>query len=96
MERPKWMPKWMSFSLVIFVTFIVWILVGSENNYVKIHDKKDEINNLKAEIKAKQDSAIFYEKKVNELNTDPETLERIAREQYGMRQENEEVYITND
>lgn len=96
MERPKWLPKWLSFSLIIFVAFITWMLVGSENNYVKIHETKEEINDLKAEIKAKQDSAEFYERKVNELNTDPETLERIAREQYGMRQENEDVYITND
>jgi len=96
MKRPNWLPKWVSISLVVFITFIVWMLVGSDNNYMKIHEKKEEINELKAEIKAKQDSALYYEKKVQELNTDRETLERIAREQYGMRQENEEVYITND
>ncbi len=96
MKRPNWLPKWVSISLVVFITFIVWMLVGSDNNYMKIHEKKEEINELKAEIKAKQDSALYYEQKVQELNTDRETLERIAREQYGMRQENEEVYITND
>ena len=34
-------------------------------------------------------------RKVNELNTDRETLERIAREKYGMKRENEDVYITD-
>ncbi|MCF0182029.1 MAG: septum formation initiator family protein [Muribaculaceae bacterium] len=94
MERPKWIPKWLSISLIIVVAFIAWMLMGSENNYM--HSKKlmDEINDLKAEIKAKQDSALYYEKKVQELHTDPETLERIAREQYGMRRANEEIYVT--
>ena len=31
---------------------------------------------------------------MRELNTDRETLEKIAREQYGMKRVNEEVYIT--
>ncbi len=96
MKRPKWIPVWLSLPLVIVIAFLVWMLVASDNNFVKTHALKEEINSLKAEIKDKQDSALYYEEKVNELNTDPETLERIAREQYGMRQENEEVYITND
>ena len=33
--------------------------------------------------------------KVNELNTDKETLERIAREKYGMKRHNEDVYKTD-
>lgn len=96
MTRPQWIPRWLSLPLVIVIAFLVWMLVASDNNFVKTHALKEEINTLKAEIKAKQDSAHYYERKVNELNTDAETLERIAREQYGMRKENEEVYKTND
>jgi hypothetical protein len=37
----------------------------------------------------------MYEAKVNELNTDNESLERLVREKYGMKRINEEVFITN-
>jgi len=53
------------------------------------------INDLKAEIKSNQDSAKIYEAKLDELHTDRETLEKIAREQYGMKRTNEEVFITD-
>ena len=37
----------------------------------------------------------MFDAKVNELHTDRETLEKIAREKYGMKRENEEVFITD-
>lgn len=95
MERPKWIPRWLHLPFVLFVIFIVWMLAFGENNFVNTHALKAESNDIKAEVQAMTDSATFYERKVQELNTDPETLEKIAREQYGMRKTNEEVYITD-
>ena len=46
-------------------------------------------------IKQNEDSARIYDAKVRELNTDHETLERIVREQYGMKRVNEDVYVTD-
>ena len=66
-----------------------------ENNYMRIYDYERQINELKAEIKANEDSAAMYEAKTRELNTDRETLERIAREKYGMKRANEEVFVTD-
>ena len=37
----------------------------------------------------------MYEKKIRELNTDRATLEKIAREKYGMKKDYEEVYVTD-
>jgi cell division protein FtsB len=37
----------------------------------------------------------MYREKAHSLATDRETLERIAREQYGMKKEKEDVFITN-
>ena len=93
--RPKWMPRWLNIPLVIFTAFIVMLLFFGDNNFMRINDYKKRINNLKAEIKANNDSVRIYEVKVQELSTDRETLEKIAREQYGMRRANEEIYITD-
>lgn len=95
MKRPNWIPRWLNIPFVVFMIFITWMLVFGENNFIKTHALTSQINSLKAEIKAKNDSAVFYEAKVRELNTDRERLEKIAREQYGMKRENEEVFITD-
>ena len=71
------------------------LLFFGENNYMRINSYKQQINDLKAEIKSNQDSAKIYESKYEELHTDRETLEKIAREKYGMKRTNEEVFITD-
>ena len=60
-----------------------------------INQQKKEIDKMNAQIKVMEDSAKFYERKTQELNTDKETLEKIAREQYGMKRTNEEVFETD-
>lgn len=96
MQRPKWIPRWLHVPQLIVIGFIVWMMVAGENNYVRTKAMSTEVNNLKMEIQAKRDSAIYYERKVQELNTDAETMERIAREQYGMCRESEDVYVVTE
>jgi cell division protein DivIC len=94
-RRFKWIPQWLNIPFIIFIAFIVLLLFFGDNNYLKNNSYKKQINELKAEIKANEDSSIMYDGKVRELNTDRETLEKIAREKYGMKRVNEDVYITD-
>ncbi|MBQ2562098.1 MAG: septum formation initiator family protein [Muribaculaceae bacterium] len=94
-SRPKWIPRWLSLPFIIFIAFIVMLLFYGENNYMLINQQKKEIDKMNAQIKVMEDSAKFYERKTQELNTDKETLEKIAREQYGMKRTNEEVFETD-
>ena len=93
-ERPSWMPRWMSFTLVFSIFMIGALFFVGPNNFMKVVELKKEIKELKKEIKANRDTTAIYEAKIRELNTDKVTLERIAREKYGMKRLNEEVYIT--
>ena len=94
-SRPKWIPRWLSLPFIIFIAFIVMLLFYGENNYMLINQQKKEIDKMNAQIKVMEDSAKFYERKTQELNTDKETLEKIAREQYGMKRTNVEVFETD-
>lgn len=94
-QRPNWVPRWLNIPLIIFLTFVVILLFFGENNYMRINEYRSQINELKSQIKDYEDSAAVYEAKVNELNTDNESLERLVREKYGMKRINEEVYITD-
>ncbi len=95
MQRPKWIPRWLSVPLIVFTAFIAWMLFSEENNFLKAHELKTKVNELATQIEATKDSTTYYEQKINELNTDPETLEKIAREHYGMKGINEDVYVTD-
>ncbi len=95
LKRPRWIPLWLSIPFVIFIAFIVMLLFFGDNNYLMIAEQQQEIDRLKAEIKAQEDSAQYYVRKTRELNTDKETLEKIAREQYNMKRANEEVFKTD-
>ena len=70
-----------------------------QNDINRSFNIENEIDNyrdkIKAEIKVQEDSAQYYIHKTQELNTDKETLEKIAREQYNMKKTNEEVFITD-
>ena len=94
-QRPRWIPRWLNIPLIIFVIFVVVLLFFGDNNYMRINEYRSQINDLKSQIKSNQDSAASYDAKVNELNTDNESLERLVREKYGMKRINEEVYITD-
>lgn len=93
--RPKWIPSWMSLTFVAFIVFIGTMMFYGESSYVKSNHYTQEINNLKAEIKENRDSAAYYTQKIDELNTDKERLEHIAREKYGMKRTNEDVFHTD-
>jgi cell division protein DivIC len=79
---------------VLAITFfIIWLLFFDQNNLIDrvidIHNQHQmEATKLYYEEKIKIDS-----KKLNELQTDRENLEKFAREQYLMKKDNEDVFI---
>ena len=95
LKRTKWIPRWVNIPLLIFIAFVVVLVFFGENSFVRSSKYRKQINELKSQIKNYEDSASAYEAKVNELNTDNESLERLVREKYGMKRVNEEVYITD-
>ena len=65
-------------------------LSGASLKAIATRFRADHADNV-----AKADAGRLVEAKVNELNTDNESLERLVREKYGMKRVNEEVYITD-
>ena len=78
--------------VVIFVAFAIWMLFFDANSFLIHHE-------LNSEMKALENKRDYYKKEilkdkkaVKALSTD-EGLERLAREKYYMKKENEEIYI---
>ncbi|MEM6514648.1 MAG: septum formation initiator family protein [Bacteroidota bacterium] len=81
-----------SVALIISVGFAIWMLFVDDNSLLIHNDLNEEIDDLENE-KAYYRNEIEKDKKaIKELSTE-EGVERIAREKYYMKKENEEIFI---
>ncbi len=78
---------------VSLAAFVVWIMFFDDNNW-RQHQK-----NLK-ELALLQEQVNFYKHKIEddkrrlyELQTNDENLEKFAREQFFMKRANEDIYV---
>ena len=52
-----------------------------------------EINDLRKQIAAQNDTTEYYNRRIEELKTDKNIIEQVAREQYLMSKPNEDIYL---
>ena len=78
------------------ILFAIWVLVFDQNNLL---DRKKYVNEYKQLLKDKE----YYlqkieedKKKLEELQTNNENLEKFAREQYLMKKDDEEIFIIKE
>ncbi len=91
----KYISKINIYWLTIIVFLIVTFTLGDSSLYKRyMYDEK--IRSLEKEIKNYQDEIEINTKKLNDLHTDKEGLERFAREEYLMKKSNEDIYIITD
>ncbi|GAB1370456.1 hypothetical protein MASR1M45_05170 [Candidatus Kapaibacterium sp.] len=78
-------------GVLIFVVFAVIIIFSDYGllNRFKLEYKR---LTLKDEIQKKSKLSDSLKNQIELLKYDPATIERIAREKYGMKRKNEEVY----
>ncbi len=79
--------------LLTLIVFLLWILLFDNNNLI---DRYHDIKNLR---QLEQDR-IYYKNRIEEdkrklfeLKTDDENLEKFAREQYHMKKDDEDIFI---
>ena len=84
-----------AYWLVTIVFLIVTFTVGDSSLY-KRYTYDEKIRGLEKEIKHYQKEIEINSKKLNDLHTDKEGLERFAREEYFMKRSNEDVFIIKD
>ena len=82
--------------LIAIVLFVLWLTFFDQNNFI-VHGK------LNREIKHLENNVVFYreqiedkKRKLDELGTDKENLEKFAREEYLMKKENEDIFLIKE
>lgn len=82
--------------LIALIVFFVWILLFDNNNLI---DRYHDLKNLR---QLEQDKDYYTNRieedrrKLKELRTDSDNLEKFAREQYFMKKDNEDLFIIVD
>ena len=78
---------------IVTVAFIVWMLFFDKNDLVSQYEYHQQVNNLKQERDFYKSETEKVSKDLDELTSDPEKLEKFAREKYLMKKENEDVFV---
>jgi cell division protein FtsB len=75
------------------VAFLLWILFFDRNDIFSQMDRKQELNKL-------QESKLYFTQQITEersfseeLKHNPAAIEKFAREKYGMKRDNEDLYL---
>ncbi len=82
--------------LVTGLAFVVWLLFFDKNDFYTQHQRSNELTEL-------EQSKSFYAKEIasvrnelEQLESNPATLEKYAREKFYMKRDNEDVFIIKE
>jgi len=73
--------------------FFLWLLFFDQNNLAERRKTTNEYNQLIEERDYYLKKIEEDRKRINELKTDADNLEKFAREQYLMKKDNEDIFI---
>lgn len=73
--------------------FVVWMFFLDVNSLLIHQELNQEIDELEGSIEYYQFEINRDKQDLEELTTDPEKLEKFAREQYWMKRPGEEIYL---
>ena len=79
--------------LITVVAFAVIIGFLDENSLFRRLGYEREISQLKEEIEKYRADYEENTKRLNELNSNPDAIEQVAREKYLMKKPNEDIYV---
>lgn len=82
-----------------FVTLVFLLIIGvlDENSFLNRYQNIKQIREMKAEIRNYRDRYEHDTEGLEDLNKNPEAVKRMAREQYFMKTEDEDIfYIMTD
>lgn len=81
---------------ITLLAFVVYIVFFDDNSLISRAKSRTEIANLEKEIKFYRQHIKSDKAKIDALNSSLENLEKFAREEYLMKNENEEIFIIDE
>lgn len=79
--------------LIALAAFVVWIMFFDDNNLTQHKKNLQELAMLQEQVSFYKHKIEADKRKLIELQTNDENLEKFAREQFFMKKANEEIYV---
>ena len=79
--------------LITGIAFVIWMMFFDRNDFPSQIRRYRELNKMEQNQKNMSLLISKTQKELELLKTNPETLEKYAREKYMMKKENEDLYI---
>jgi len=91
-RKKKWFTILTNIYVLVLTVFVIWMTFFDTNSLLIHLELRREIKKLEKQKEFLKEE-IAKDKKVIEKLSDPEELEKFAREQYYLKKKNEEIYI---
>ena len=91
-RKKKWFSILTNIYILILTVFVIWMIFFDTNSLLIHMELKREINKLEKQKEFLKDE-IEKDKEIIDRLSDPEELEKFAREQYYLKKKDEEIYI---
>jgi len=85
--------SWINAYWLVTIIFLVLTFTAGDSSLYNRYLYDEKIRDLEKEIEFYEEEIETNRKKLNDLHTDKEGLERFAREEYHMKKANEDVFI---
>jgi cell division protein DivIC len=79
--------------LIAFAVFVVWVMFFDENNLKKHRQNLSDLAQLEAQVDFYKHKIEADKRKLYELQTNDENLEKFAREQFLMKKANDDIFL---
>ncbi len=79
--------------LLTIIGLVVWIVFFDKNDLKTQLKLRDDVKKLQEERNYYAAEIKQITSDISELNTNPETLEKFAREKYLMKKDNEDIFV---
>ena len=88
-------PSWLKNKYVLTVLcFAVWILFIDDRDFITTHFRHvKELHKLEARKLYFEEQILTVRKELDQLKSNPATLEKYAREKYLMKRDNEDLFV---
>jgi cell division protein FtsB len=79
--------------LIALAFFVVWVMFFDENNWMQHRQNQKELALLEEQVNFYKAKIQADKRKLVELQTNDENLEKFAREQFLMKKADEDIYV---
>ncbi len=92
LRKKKWFKVFTNMYVLVLTVFVIWMIFFDTNSLLIHLELRKEIKKLEKQQEFLT-TEIAKDKKVLKKLSDPEELEKFAREQYYLKKKDEEIYL---